>query len=230
MKELQRLKPIPLLILALSGVVLSSCRPESRDARAEKIYLFENGGKTIPLNPRRDFIRILEFPNTRQAENWTCGPNCVQTICAYYGEDFREMDLVKRLKSTPESGTNLEPIIDFFRNEKFRIDLKEHMTIPELKAYIDKGIPVLMLIQAWADNESELSGWSNGHFVVCIGYTSDAILFSDPSLYTPGFIPEKKLMERWHDFDAGERKCYQLGLAVYGKSPDFDLEKIEEIK
>jgi hypothetical protein len=45
-----------------------------------------------------------------------------------------------------------------------------------------------------------------------------------------GYIPNDKLLERWHDVDVGEKKCYQLGIAIYGKKPNFDLEKIEEIK
>jgi hypothetical protein len=104
------------------------------------------------------------------------------------------------------------------------------MTIEELKAYIDKDNPVILMIQAWVKNETEFKGWSNGHFSVCIGYTSDELLFADPSLYDIGYIPIDKLLERWHDLDVGDKKYYQLGIAVYGKKPKFDLERIEEIK
>lgn len=121
-------------------------------------------------------------------------------------------------------------MIDFFVKAKFKVDVKEYMTIAELKGYIDRDIPVILMIQAWARNKNEYKGWSEGHYTVCIGYTKDELLFADPSLYDIGYIPNNKLLERWHDLDIGEKKYYQLGIAVYGKKPKFDLEKIEEIK
>jgi ABC-type bacteriocin/lantibiotic exporter with double-glycine peptidase domain len=202
------------------------CTQRGNDIKVEKIYIMEKNGRNIPLIEKRDIIKILDLPKTRQAENWTCAAK----ICEYYGEDYREMDLVKILKSTPTNGTDLQPIIDFFIKAKFKIDVKEHLSIAELKEYIDKDIPVILMIQAWIKNESEYKGWSNGHYTVCIGYTRDEILFADPSLYDIGYIPNNKLLERWHDLDVGDKKYYQLGIAVYGKKPKFDLEKIEEIK
>jgi hypothetical protein len=86
------------------------------------------------------------------------------------------------------------------------------------------------MIQAWVKDQSELKNWENGHYTVCIGYTRDELLFADPSLYDIGYIPNNKLLERWHDVDVGDKKYYQLGIAVYGKKSNFDLERIEEIK
>jgi ABC-type bacteriocin/lantibiotic exporter with double-glycine peptidase domain len=224
------MRKINLLFLSISFVLMIGCVHHGDDIKVEKIYIMEKNGRSFPLIENRDVIKILDLPKTRQAENWTCGANAVQKICEYYGEDYREMDLVKILKSTPDNGTDLQPIIDFFVKAKFKIDIKEHMTIAELKQYINKGIPVILMIQAWIKNKSEYQGWSNGHYTVCIGYTRDELLFADPSLYDIGYISNKNLLERWHDLDAGGKKYYQLGIAVYGKKPKFDLEKIEEIK
>jgi hypothetical protein len=225
-----KMKKIPASVLLLILLLMISCNKGGGDIKVQKIYIMEKNGRNIPLIEKRDIVKILDIPKTRQAENWTCGANAVQKICGYYGEDYREMDLVKILKSTPENGTELQPIIDFFVKAKFKIDVKEHMTIAELKEYIDKDIPVILMIQAWMKNQSECTGWSNGHFTVCIGYTRDEVLFADPSLYDIGYIPNEKLLERWHDLDVGDKKYYQLGIAVYGKKPKFNLEKIEEIK
>jgi ABC-type bacteriocin/lantibiotic exporter with double-glycine peptidase domain len=217
-------------ILSMSLAIMTGCTQRSGHDRVEKIYIMEKDGRDIPLVENRDIIKILDLPKTRQAENWTCGANVVQKICEYYGEDYREMDLVKMLKSTPSNGTDLQPMIDFLVKANFKVDVREHMTIAEVKKYIDKDIPVILMIQAWVKNPSEYKGWSNGHYTVCIGYTKDELLFADPSLYDIGYIPNNKLLERWHDLDVGEKKYYQLGIAVYGKKPKFDLEKIEEIK
>jgi predicted double-glycine peptidase len=219
-----------ILLFSAFALLIAGCSRNDNDIKVEKIFIMEKNGKNIPMIENRDIIKILEFPKTRQAENWTCGANAVQKICAYYGEDHREMDLVKILGSTDANGTAIQPIIDFFLKSKYKIDVKEHMTIAELKSYIDRDIPVILMLQAWVMHKEEFKDWSNGHFTVCIGYTKNEILFADPSLYDIGYIPENELMERWHDLDVGDKKYYQLGIAVYGKKPKFDLEKIEEIK
>jgi ABC-type bacteriocin/lantibiotic exporter with double-glycine peptidase domain len=214
----------------MSLLLVMGCSQKDSGIKVEKIYIMEKGGKNIPMIEKRDIIKILDLPKTRQAENWTCGANVVQKICQYYGEDYREMDLVKALKSIPENGTDLQPIIDFFIRANFKIDIKERMTIPELKGYIDQDIPVILMLQAWVKDTAELSGWDNGHYSVCIGYTRNELLFADPSLYDIGYIPNDRLEARWHDLDVGDKKYYQLGIAVYGKKPKFDLERIEEIR
>jgi ABC-type bacteriocin/lantibiotic exporter with double-glycine peptidase domain len=224
------MKLLILSILSMLFVIMTGCTHRGDHVGVEKIYIMEKDSIDIPLFENRDIIKILDLPKTRQAENWTCGANVVQKVCEYYGEDYREMDLVKILGSTPDNGTDLQPIIDFLIEAKFKVDVKENMTIDELKKYIDKDIPVILMIQAWVKDESEYKGWSNGHFTVCIGYTRDELLFADPSLYDIGYIPNNKLLERWHDVDVGDKKYYQLGIVIYGKKPKFDLERIEEIK
>jgi hypothetical protein len=226
----QLMRKFILLILLMPLVLMSGCTQRGNEIKVEKIYIMEKNGKNIPMIENREIIKILDFPKTRQAANWTCGANAVQKICAYYGEDYREMDLVNVLKSTPDNGTDLQPIIDFFVTAKFKVVVKEHMTIDELKAYIDNDIPVMLMIQAWVRNQSGYMGWADGHYTVCIGYTLDELLFADPSLYDIGYISNNKLLERWHDLDVDGKKYDQLGIAVSGKKPKFDLEKIEEIK
>jgi ABC-type bacteriocin/lantibiotic exporter with double-glycine peptidase domain len=219
-----------ILILPLLLILSVSCNRNANNIKVEKIYMMEKNGLNIPLIEKRDIIKILDLPKTRQVENWTCGANAVQKVCQYYGEDYREMDLTKMLKAVPDNGTDLQPIIDFFISKDFKIDIKERMTIAELKAYIDKEIPVILMLQAWAHDTADLRGWDNGHYSVCIGYTRKEMLFADPSLYDIGYIPIDRLEARWHDLDVGDKKYYQLGIAVYGKKPKFNLEKIEEIK
>lgn len=224
------MKKIKIPLFSISLFVLISLFQGCGDAPVEKIYVIDKNGQNMTLRENKEIITILDLPKTRQAEKWTCGANAVQKICAYYGEDYREMDLVKRLHTTPAEGTDLQSILDFFKHTKFKTDVREHMTIDELKEYIDEEIPVILMLQAWVKHPEELEGWNNGHYSVCIGYTKDELLFADPSLYDIGYIPINKLIARWHDVDVGDKKYYQLGIAVYGKKPKFDLEKIEEIK
>ena len=179
-------------------------------------------------------LKILNFPRTRQATTYTCAENVVQKVCEYYGEDFHEMDLAKWMKADPEKGTDVENIIRFFeRRTDLKIAVKENMTIPNLWSYLNRNIPVILQIQAFADDPEKYSRlWADGHFTVAIGYTRTIILFSDPAIYDLGYIKNKELLQRWHDKDGGldGKRYHRLGIAVFGKEPKFDLNKLEKIE
>jgi hypothetical protein len=90
------------------------------------------------------------------------------------------------------------------------------------------------MIQAWGSNADFINNykdsWNDGHFAVVIGYTKKEVLLSDPALFSTGYIPIQEFMDRWHDYDEGENKTFQIGIAVYGKEPRFDHQKYERIE
>jgi predicted double-glycine peptidase len=79
------------------------------------------------------------------------------------------------------------------------------MRLDDLRDFIDKGEPVIVLIQAWAESPVDYSrDWEDGHYVVAIGYDRDNVYFMDPSTlgnYT--YLPNREFFDRWHDEDAG---------------------------
>jgi predicted double-glycine peptidase len=178
--------------------------------------------------------RILDFPNTRQAYDYSCGPGAVQAVMAYYGVDFRESELVDSLKTNEKDGTLVKDIVRFLHSQGFSTDVKEHMSQSDLFRYIDKRIPVIALIQAWgkkADFDRHYADtWDDGHFVVVIGYTPWNIICSDPSMFSTGYIPIAEFLDRWHDYDEGETRTYHLGIAVYGTDPVYNKNEILRIK
>ena len=178
--------------------------------------------------------RLLDFPTTRQSFEYSCGPGAVQAVMAYYGEDFRESELIDLLKTDKDEGTYLKDIVNFFHLKGFSTNVKQNMTTGELFRYIDKNIPVIVMIQAWGNEADFMKNykdcWNNGHFAVVIGYTNKDVLFSDPALFNTGYIPIPEFVDRWHDYDEGETKTYQLGIAVYGKEAKFAHQKYERIE
>jgi predicted double-glycine peptidase len=177
--------------------------------------------------------RLLDFPNTRQSFVYSCGPGSVQAVMAYYGENFRESDLIDKLKTDKDDGTYLRDMVKFLNANGLTTSLKQNMTTDELFSYINRKIPVIVLIQAWGNEEDFKNNyrtcWDDGHFVVVIGYNEKEVLLSDPAIFSTGYIPIGEFMERWHDVD-GKTKTYRLGLAVYGKEPKFVKNKFERIE
>jgi len=181
----------------------------------------------------QDNMKLLNFPITRQSFSYSCGPDVVERTMEFYGEDFRESDLIKILKTNDEDGTYVKNIVKFFHYHGLTTETEQYMSLDTLLSYIDEKIPVITLIQAWGTEfqfkKRYVNSWEHGHFVVVIGYTDDYILISDPALYDVGYIPIHEFVTRWHDYDENI-KTYQLGIAVFGKKSTFDRDKMERIK
>jgi uncharacterized protein len=169
-------------------------------------------------------MQILNFPKLRQTFGHDCGSTAAQSVLAFYGIDVRGDKIMKMAKTTTKFGTPVKGILKVLR----KYDLKctaEHMNISQVKKFLDKQIPVIILIQAWSikkDVDWE-NNWDDGHFVVAIGYSKNKIYFEDPSSIKRTYLTFNELKKRWHDIDSTTGKIYfNLGIAVYGKKPLYN--------
>ena len=174
-------------------------------------------------------IKLLNYPDVRQSTKDRCGMACVQTVLQYYGEDYREDELYNYLrdKSTSMSdlreNASLENIIKLFNEKEYKVDDRS-MNINDIISYINRDIPVIVLIQAWGEETDYSEEWGDGHYVVAIGYTRNKILFEDPSCFQICYLTHEDFMSRWHDQD-GDKKYINYGIAVHGKKPKYDKNK-----
>jgi len=185
-------------------------------------------------------IKILKFPEARQATNFSCGASSVQAVLYYYGIDIREDKLIKIFdaKSTDIVHSGIDPDILKEKLEQLwglKVDMRE-MTLEEVKNYVDKDIPVILAIQAWRGEDAaiEKTDYSNeykdGHYVVAIGYSDKHMIFEEPSILgNRGYLSFEELEERWHDCDYRGNKYEHLGLAVYGKKPTYNPDALKKI-
>lgn len=75
------------------------------------------------------------------------------------------------------------------------------MTVSSLVSYLAGGRPVIVLIQAWKDEDDIPydTDFSNGHFVVAIGYDNEYIYFEDPWIHgSLTYMLKTDLAKRWH--------------------------------
>ena len=142
--------------------------------------------------------------------------------------------LISLMKTSKDEGTYTKDIVKFLHHRGFSATVKHGMTTEELLGYIDKQIPVIVLIQAWGNEKdfknSYMDTWDDGHFVVVVGYTDKNVLISDPAIFNTGYIPIREFEDRWHDYDEGDVKTYHLGIPVYGKEPRFDKDEFVRIE
>lgn len=71
----------------------------------------------------------------------------------YYGVDRREAELAIMAKTNEEVGTDPFDMVNVAWKLGFTAELRENMTVRDLQDSIAKGIPVIVLIQAWKDDD-----------------------------------------------------------------------------
>jgi len=188
---------------------------------------------TLMLEKNKPAINILNYPSVVQSSNDKSGIAVVQSVLAYYGENLKEENLIDKLIDSnidvieQSYITSIGNIISFFMDREFQIVAK-NMNINDLINYINQGIPVIMMIQAWGKNPDYSDEWNSNHYVVAIGYTKNQILFMDPYSYNICTIGHQQLMERWHGRNDIE-KYINFGIAVKGELSKFDKNKFVEI-
>ena len=187
----------------------------------------DNSAAAPPIHAIQNFIRV---PFTRQATDYTCGVAALQSILYYYGEEFREDELVEKLQPTFKEGTKYLEIAKFAQSRNFRVDVRTGMSLDDLQGLIRKKKPIILLIQAWSESHVDYTqDWDDGHYAVAIGYDHQNIYFMDPStLGNYSFIPIGEFLDRWHDRD-GQTYLHQFGM-ILTKEPTWEIYDPDKVK
>ena len=159
----------------------------------------------------------------RQTSDFDCGVTALQVVMEHYGVYMRNRELMKKLK-TNENGTRYENMIALAEKKGFTVFADENVTLEEVKGYIDKGYPVIVLVQAWAERYMTIEEWEtdydDGHYVVVIGYEENIVIFEDPASTRRTWLTEEEFIARWHDKDTKtKKKLEQFAMVLMGKEP-----------
>ncbi|HAH05975.1 MAG TPA: hypothetical protein DCM05_05495 [Elusimicrobia bacterium] len=170
----------------------------------------------------------LPLPILMQETDYSCGAAALLSVLRYWQVfEGNERDLYGPLQTTPNDGTEPQSLAAFARKQGLKAEMKEKMTLEDLRAALKDGVTVIVDIQAWRD-ESEADTpwedlWEDGHYVVLSAMDSKNAYFMDPSVMgTYAFIPLSELPGRWHDYedrDGTLKRYYQLGILIKGKQP-----------
>lgn len=171
-------------------------------------------------------MKQLDFPEIKQTYKWDCGADVLEAVLTYYGIEIREELLIDYAKTNCKTGTSKKDMLRTLEKFDLKYDARS-MTIEDLKNYIDKNIPVVILLQVW--NKKGVIDYKNdfhdGHWVAAIGHNKDEIIFEDPYVLQRTFLKKEELEERWHDKE-GDSKIYNFGIAVFGKKPAYNQKKL----
>lgn len=182
------------------------------------------------VGPSNSTVKEILFgvPDVRQSTNYSCGASALQAVLSYWGgEDLREDVLMKKLNITNE-GASPEDIIRVAQDMGFEAEFEENITLADLEESIKAGIPVIIVGQAWRDNETTPwdNDWDDGHYMVVIGLDERNVYLEDPSILgSRGYIPRQEFLQRWHDSRSDPtsytniRKMIHAGIFIKGKGP-----------
>ncbi|MFH1451699.1 MAG: cysteine peptidase family C39 domain-containing protein [archaeon] len=170
-------------------------------------------------------MKKIILPQLRQTFEYDCGAKALQTVLVYYGIEEREDKIIKYAK-TSKKGTSINGILAVVKKYHLK-SVSRQMSIEEVKKFIDKKVPVILVLQAWTKKKRNNweSDWADGHYVVVIGYTKNKILFEDPYSFKQTYLKYDELEKRWHDIDKN-KKYFHHGIAIFGKKPKFKRNKI----
>jgi predicted double-glycine peptidase len=129
----------------------------------------------------------------------------LQAVLSYWGEDLREGDLMERLHTTEESGTSPLEIVRVAGELGLNATMELGLTIDDLASSVRNGVPVIIVAQAWTENNSAsfswAEDWEDGHYMVVIGVDASFVYLEDPAMLgSRGTIPIGEFNARWHDF------------------------------
>lgn len=193
------------------GMPLAALNRE-RAQRGAPLIRHEWPGQRIP----RDAIRV-DLPNVVQQRDHTCGAACIVALLAYYGIGTASEADVVAVMGFDERGSDPAHLVAAAARYGLRHEEYRPMSNRELRDCLDRRRPVVMMLQAWGERASYVDHWTDGHWVVAIGYDRRGVYFEDPSIECMrGFLAYDELDERWHDVDGpDDAHVERYGLALW---------------
>lgn len=197
-----------LVVLMSAGITTGLCEKKAQDIVPEN-------GTTI----------LLQVPDVRQSTNYSCGVACFQAVIRYWGgEDLREDQLIKYLNITSE-GADPEDLIQGAEKKGFQAEIRENLTLDDLKKSIEQGVPVIIGAQAWKEKNKFWETDDSGHYMVVIGIDNKNVYLEDPSILgSRGYISHEEFIVRWHDQSRDSkhkkiREYVHMGIFIRGEKP-----------
>jgi len=161
-------------------------------------------------------VRVcVSLPQVRQSKHFSCGAAVIQMVAAYYGNNIREDDLIKKLKIGNSSGVKLSKIEDIAKEIGLQTD-RSNKSYDEIIKTVDQKIPMVVAILK--------EGKDYHHFVLVVGYYDGGVVFRDPSKFVYGYLPEDEFKRRCFGTDG----TYLTLSITSNQEPEYSPTEVEK--
>jgi len=193
-----KLKLISMVLLILVVAVPIGVYSESTNGTSDNA---SNISLMNSQNLSHNNTTILKVPNLLAPTTNSTGPTALQEVLAYYGTNVG-IDKLVNLTNNNENGTLPPNIANAADTLGFQSEIKENLSVEDLQGYVDKGVPVIVNIQAGV-NSTENINWTssqqNGEYMVVVGVDSQNVYLEDPNILgSTGYVPIQEFLDRWH--------------------------------
>lgn len=132
---------------------------------------------------------MIKLPYFKQDTNYSCGPAVIQMIFRFYGKVFSEEDLIQRLKTQKDIGTQHQSMIEVARTEGFYVYVNNESSLNEIIFFLNKNIPVIV---HYVDD-------GVGHYSVVVKVDEDNVVLDDPWNGEKFKINREQFEKIWHN-------------------------------
>lgn len=148
--------------------------------------------------------------------NNDCGPACVAMVLNYYGENLTTNEVFDRTGADKGLITvsELRKAIYYF---KYTSNYLKNCSEEDLKSYIDKDIPPIVLVHYGDLTSRQDKKYTGGHFVLVVGYRSDGFFVNDPDFRGDiryqgdhHFYTKDEFMKAWGNCSQDKNQNYSL--------------------
>lgn len=112
--------------------------------------------------------------------NNDCGPASIKMILNYFGENVTT-DQVFDLTGAGKGLISISQMKTGISKLGYTAQYVPTGSVELLKGYIDKGIPVIVLVHYGSLNSTQDKNFKGGHFFVVVGYRDDGYFVNDPN-------------------------------------------------
>lgn len=175
-------------------------------------------------------LTVLNVPDERQEEGWSCGAACVTAVCRFFGvTPDTEGDAIRQLGTSPRDGTDPERVIAVLENAGLETVALSGMGFAEVEHFLSRGMPVIVCCQSWGEPD-EVKSLESGHYVVICGATPTHVQIMDPARFDPSeagpeyggvslggqkvSVPRQRFWAGWQDVDTQGNVYNRYGIAV----------------
>ncbi|MBA3453869.1 MAG: C39 family peptidase [Deltaproteobacteria bacterium] len=160
----------------------------------------------------------VELPCVVQRTDYTCGAAAVLAVSRYFGVGPGTEAAVVRDMGFGRLGSDPAHLVRAVRRYRLRYTEARGMTDARLRSELDRGRPVIVMLQAWGERASYRTHWRAGHWVVVIGHDARGVFVEDPLIEgARAFLSYAELSDRWHDLEGDtHRRVRRYGLTVWG--------------
>lgn len=165
---------------------------------------------------------IPGVPNVAELSAPAGGPASLVAILDYFGFEATEEQLVAECVTDLDRGAPPDALA--WSSEAHGLPATSYLNLDvyDLSDEIVAGRPVLVLAQAWPDEEIDdwTASWSSTRYLVVIGIDPGFVYFEDPMLASArGYIGLEDFILRWHGTTADGLQAAGLGVLFDGYAP-----------